>query len=112
MKKMSLLVMHLFTTVFFPQASGSVPVHMFHYVDDVKKLKNFSWGKACYEMLMENIPFCAAWCRLMERGKGAESGDTRMKHQISMKKFQRVKRRTRSRIDPKDALRGVRWLLL
>jgi hypothetical protein len=87
MKKMSLLVMHLFTTVFFPQASGSVPVHMFHYVDDVKKLKNFSWGKACYEMLMENIPFCAAWCRLKERGKGAESGDTRMKHQISMKKF-------------------------
>jgi hypothetical protein len=71
----SLLVMYLFTMILFPQANGSVPVHMFHYVDDLDSLDTYSWGKAVYWLLRDNIPKCAAWCHEMERVGGLDNGD-------------------------------------
>jgi hypothetical protein len=62
-----LLVMYLFTTILFPQASEYVPIHMFHYAEDVNKLCSFAWGETVYELLMDNIPFCSIWCHLMEK---------------------------------------------
>lgn len=59
----SMLVMYLFTTILFPQTSGHVPVNMFHYVDTLESLRRYVWGKACYYMLKNYIPACAAWCR-------------------------------------------------
>jgi hypothetical protein len=63
-----LLVMYLFTTILFPQASGYIPIHMFHYAEDMNKLHSFAWGEAVYNLLMDNILFCSIWCHLMEKG--------------------------------------------
>lgn len=71
----SLLVMYLFTMILFPQANGSVPLHMFQYVDDLDRLDTYSWGKAVYWLLRDNIPKCAAWCHEMEKVGGLEVED-------------------------------------
>jgi hypothetical protein len=70
--------MYLFTTILFPQTSGCVPVNMFHYVDDLKSLKEYAWGKACYDMLKDYIPACAAWCKAqqIEGSDNDSSGNT------------------------------------
>jgi hypothetical protein len=61
-----LLIMYIFTTILFPMGSGSVPAQFFHYVDNLDKLWDYSWGKTVYNVLMSVIPRCAAWCRMME----------------------------------------------
>jgi hypothetical protein len=74
----SLIVMYLFTTILFPQTSGCVPVNMFHYVDNLISLKEYAWGKACYDMLKDYIPACAAWCQAQQiEGSGSDPGGNR-----------------------------------
>lgn len=65
-----LVIMYLFTTVLFPQASGSVPGNLFHYLDNIHTLRKYSWGKAVHGLLWYHIPKCAEWCQSQDRVVG------------------------------------------
>lgn len=64
-----LLVLYLFTTILFPQSTRNVSIHMFSIAEDLKRLKFFNWGQSVYDMLMDNIPHNAAWCKLKKSGE-------------------------------------------
>lgn len=71
-----LLIMYLFTMVLFPLTNGSVPLHLFHYCDNLAALRNYSWADAVYTQLMKHIPLCATWCNVMEKGGNNPTEDT------------------------------------
>lgn len=64
-----LLVLYLFTTILFPQSTGNVPIHMFDVAENLKKLKFLNWSESVHQMLMDNIPHNAAWCKLKKDGE-------------------------------------------
>jgi hypothetical protein len=100
-----LLVMYIFTTILFPQAGGTVPVHIFHYVENIEKLWFFSWGEAVFQMLMDNIPFCSIWCRNMENGEECD-GDGSSEDEDPLLKLleKKVSRKKKGEIESKKGL--------
>lgn len=75
----SLLVLYIFTTILFPNTGGSVPMHLFGYVENLDRLNSYNWGGAVFDMLAMHIPNAALWCQLQEsdelvESEGSESG--------------------------------------
>lgn len=51
----------LFASYLFPIASkkGSIGSHLFGFLKDLKKVKNYRWGKAIYDFLVQSITAAA-----------------------------------------------------
>lgn len=72
----SLLVLYIFTTILFPNTAGSVPFHLFPYVENLDRLYSYNWGGAVFDMLAMHIPNAALWCHLQESDESVESEGT------------------------------------